>query len=250
MTELERQLEELRRSNPQAYEQAKRGLNNIESEVGVRPRPNRPNNQRPNRGNNNKSKSYLAHKTSLIVKKKREVEDINRQHKKDLLTEFVDLKINEKKQILANKKNAYIKAKSQLSATTIDHKRLLDEAELALKELPLQYRMAKELHASTEKAIKEVEALINSLKGDIPSSVQQKLMELQNESNNYRARKLEIAIEIKKSIAIKAKLNSKWKKLLGLTVATLKSVMTLGMAGGYADENMKTLIEIMSVKGE
>jgi len=51
-------------------------------------------------------------------------------------------------------------------------------------------------------------------------------------------------------VAIKAKLNSKWKKLLGLTVATLKSVVTLGMAGSYQDENMRTIVEIMSVKGE
>ena len=248
-TDLERQLDELRRTNPQAYEQAKRGLDNIEYEMGVR--PNRPRPNRGNRhGNNNKSKSYLAHKTNLILEKQKQVKDIKAQHKKDMLTEFVDLKINEKKQILSNRKKAYIKAKSQLSATTIDHKRLLDEAELALKELPLQYRMAKELHSSTEKAIKEVETLIKSLKGDVPSSVSNKLSELQKESNNYRARKLEIAIEIKKSIAIKAKLNSKWKKLLGLTIATLKSVMTLGMAGSYADENMKTIIEIMSVKGE
>jgi len=181
-TELEMQLEQLRRNNPEAYIQAKRGLNNIESEVGVR--QNRPNKQRPNMGNrqgggnSNKSKSYLAHKTSLVLEKQKQVKEIKAQHKKDMLSEFVELKIREKKQVLLNKKNAYIRAKENLSKTTIDHKRLLDEAELALKELPLQYRMAKELHASTEKAIKEVEALINSLKGDIPNSVEQKLSEL------------------------------------------------------------------------
>jgi len=254
MTGLEQEIEQLKHTNPQMYAQAKAGLRNVEQEVGI-DRPSRGGGRPSPRGGNRpntpaKEKGFLAHKASLTLEKQKEVKSINLAYKKDRLTELVNIKLDEHKEIYDNKKNAYIRAKKELSNTTIDHRRLLDEAELSLKELPLQYRMAKELLNGAEKAIVEMEKLTSSLADDVPLSVIQKINNFKSERDEYRARKLEIALEIKKAIAIKAKLNSKWKKLLGLTVATLKSVLTLGMAGAYNDENMNTIMEIMSIKGE
>jgi len=94
-----------------------------------------------------------------------------------------------------------------------------------------------------------MEELIESI-SDVPSSVEQKLNAFRLEKDDYRARKLEISLEIKKAVAIKSKLNPKWKKIFSMGVATVKSVLTLGLAGKYADENMITIAEIMNVKGD
>jgi len=255
MTGLEQEIEQLKHTNPEMYRQAQAGLRNVEQEVGVN-RPSRGGGRPSPRGGNRpntstkKEKSFLSHKASLTLEKQKEVKNINLAYKKDRLTELVNIKLDEHKEIYDNRKNAYIRAKKDLSQTTIDHRRLLDEAELSLKELPLQYRMAKELLNGAEKAIVEMEKLVSSLADDVPQSVIQKINLFKSERDEYRARKIEIALEIKKSVAIKAKLNPKWRKVLNMVIAIIKSTLTLGLAGKYADENMLTIAEIMSAKGE